>query len=243
MKALVLLLALAASAQTRPEFEVAAVHPAIDDGNHDSDRDSGYYKVHNLSLNRLIAIAWQVDESAISGGPAWVGADTYDINARIPRELAANEDAGREMVQNLLADRFHLAIHHEPRPTAGYALVVAKKGPGMEAAKPDQQGSESNSDGSHLRAKNLTMDAFARRLSRNRDIGKLVVDRTGLKGGFNFSLDWMPDKLEAARDGSPDEAPPILTAIQEQLGLKLERARVTVQAIVIDRVQRPEFDQ
>jgi uncharacterized protein (TIGR03435 family) len=244
MKTLALSLALAAiaAAQIRPEFEVAAIRPAVDDGGHDSDSDRGYYKVHNLTLKRLIASAWQIDESAISGGPSWINADGFDINARIPSELAmAGDDTVRTLMQNLLADRFHLAIHREPRPISGYELVVLKKGPKMELAKAEQQGSETNSNGLHLTAKNITMEQFARRLSRNRDVGKVVVDKTGLTGRYNFSLDWTPEKLESVRDG--DEAPPIFTAIQEQLMLKLESAKVTIQAIVVERAEKPEFDQ
>lgn len=238
--ALAVAFAAIAASQTRFEFEVAAIRPAVDDGGHDSDSDGGYYKIHNLTLKRLIATAWQIDETAISGGPNWVGSDGFDINARIPREPGATKDeAVHEMIQNLLSDRFHLAIHREPRQIAGYELKVDRKGPKMEPAKPEQSGSESHANGSRLEARNNTMEALARRLSRNRDVAKLVVDKTGLKGGFNFTLDWTPEKLEQ----TDDEHPAILIAIQEQLGLKLESAKVTVQAIVIDRAEKPVFDR
>src|SRR6185312_1462983 len=211
---------------TRFEFEVAAIRPAMDDGDQDIDSDGGYLKIHNLTLKRLVSNAWQIDESAISGGPNWAGSDGFDINARIPRATGATkEDALREMVQNLLADRFHLSIHREARQISGYELVVSKRGAKMDPAQPEQQGSESNSNGSRLSAKNYTMEAFVRRLSRMRDIGKPVVDKTGLQGGFNFSLEWTPAALEQTADA---QAPPILTAIQEQLGLKLEAAKITI---------------
>ncbi|HWF06890.1 MAG TPA: TIGR03435 family protein [Bryobacteraceae bacterium] len=243
MKYLTLLLMIMGVAAAQ-EFEVASIRPAIDDGNHDSDSDGGFYKIHNLTLKRLIANGWQVDAGTISGGPSWADSDGFDINARIPREPgAAKEDALREMTRNLLIDRFHLAIHREPRQMAGYELRVVKKGSKMEPARPEQDGSESHSNGSHLGATNYTMEALARRLSRNPDVAKLVVDKTGLKGGFNFALDWTPQQLESSRAGTPDEHPSIFGALEEQLGLKLESAKVTIQAIVIDRATKPEFDQ
>jgi uncharacterized protein (TIGR03435 family) len=243
MKYLTLLLMIAGAAAAQ-EFEVASIRPAVDDGGHDSDSDGGFYKIHNLTLKRLIADGWQVDVGTISGGPNWAESDGFDINARIPREPGATkEEALHEMTRNLLIDRFRLAIHREPRQMAGYELRVAKKGSKMEPARAEQDGSESNSNGSHLGATNYTMEALARRLSRNRDVGKVVVDKTGLKGGFNFALDWTPQSAESARDSSPDEPPAIFAAIQEQLGLKLESAKVTIQAIVIDRAQKPAFDQ
>jgi uncharacterized protein (TIGR03435 family) len=80
------------------------------------------------------------------------------------------------------------------------------------------------------------MEALARRLSRNRDIGKPVVDKTGLTGGFNFELDWRPERLESSSDDSTS----IFTALQEQLGLKLESAKVTTLVIVVDHAEKPD---
>jgi len=97
-----------------------------------------------------------------------------------------------------------------------------------------------NGSNSHLKAENVTMENFARSLSRNRgDIGELVVDKTGLTGGFNFELEWMPDRLETKLDAPSAPRPSIFTALQEQLGLRLESAQVPIQAIVIDRAERP----
>jgi uncharacterized protein (TIGR03435 family) len=242
MRKLAFCLALASFAPAQ-EFEVASIRPAIQDGDHDSDGDQGFYKVHNYTLKRLVAEAWQIDASVVSGGSGWVDSNSYDITAKIPPVAPGQKRADyRVMIQNLLAERFHLVIHWEPHRISGYELVLAKKGPKLERAKPGD-GSESHSNGSRLTATNVTMEAFARRLSRDRDIGKLVVDKTGLTGGFNFMLAWMPEKLEAARDASPDESPSIFAAIQEQLGLRLEAAKVAVQAVVIDRAEKPEVDQ
>jgi uncharacterized protein (TIGR03435 family) len=224
----------------RAEFEVASIHVATDDGHHGSDSDKGFLTTHNLTLKRLIAMAWDVNIGQIYGGPGWVDSDSYDIRAKIPAEFAQqSREKVPLMIQSLLAERFQLAIHREPREVNGYALMVAKKGLKLERANADQEGSSSNSNNTHLKAENVTMEAFAKDLSRNRDVGKLVADKTGLAGGFNFTLDWMADRPEARLDASPDDRPLIFTAIQEQLGLQLESARVPVLAIVIDRAEKP----
>lgn len=250
MKKLTLSMAVAslALAQTpAPEktaaFEVASIHRADDDGNHSSRTNTGFYRIHNFSLKRLIARAYDIDVSQIYGGPSWIDSDSYDITAKIPGDgPQPSDDRVAQMIQSLLADRFHLIVHHEPRQISGYALVLSKKGAKMEHAKPDQQGSRMNASNTHITAENLTMEAFAKDLSRYRDIGEFVVDQTGLKGGFNFTLDWMPERPDSKPDASPDDRPSIFTAVEEQLGLKLERAKVPVQPIVIDRAEKPEID-
>ena len=220
------------------EFEVASIRPAIDDHAHDTDTDRGFFHTHNLTLKRLISDAYRVDMRQIFGGPAWVDSDSYDINAKIPAEFAESRtrDTIPEMLQSLLADRFHLVIHREPRQASGYLLVVTKKGPKMQPTAPDAQGSNSHTKKTHLTAENVSMAGLARYLSRNNDIGAMVIDKTGLTGGFNFELDWAPERVAAASDDRVS----IFTAIVEQLGLKLESAKVPIEAIVIDRAEKPE---
>jgi bla regulator protein blaR1 len=228
--------------EKRREFEVASIRRANDDGDHDSNRDNAIFRTHNLSLKRLISQAYGIDLRQIYGGPNWVDSDSYDINARIAGDaarLTGNEVS--QMIQSLLADRFKLVIHRETRQISGYELVVAKKGARMERAKPDGH-SDLHSNNTHLKAENVTMENFAKSLSRNRDVGELVVDKTGLTGGFNFELDWMPERPDPRADASGDDRSSIFTAVQEQLGLKLESAKVPVPAIVIDRAEKPELD-
>jgi uncharacterized protein (TIGR03435 family) len=224
-----------------PAFEVAAIRVAKDDGSHDNDSDNGIVRIHNYTLKRLISRAWEIDMSQIYGGPNWIDSESYDINAKIPAEFAREYNKVPQMMQNLLTERFGLRIHREPRQTAGYDLVLTKKGSRMESARPDQKGSSSmDSHNSSLKAQNETMEAFARYLSRNRDVGKIVADKTGLTGGFNFELDWTPERIESSPDPSTDDHPSIFTAMQDRLGLKLEPARVDVLAVVIDRAEKPD---
>ncbi len=215
------------------EFEVASIRPAMDDGHHDNDTYKGRWVTHNLTLKRLISMAFDVDEDAVAGGPAWVGSDTYDINAKIPAEyLKWTRDELRHMQQSLLADRFRLTLHREPRQIPGYALVQVKTGSKMAAAKPSDDG-DFSSGNKTLKATNVTMESFARSLSRIRDVSKIVVDRTGLTGSFDFTMEWSPAQAES------DDHPGIFTALQEQLGLRLESTKVPVEAVIIDRAEKP----
>ena len=219
------------------EFEVASVHPTKDDGHHSSHSDDGFLRMHNYTLKRLIAQAYDLDPSQVLAGPSWVDSDSYDINAKIPDEFAktTQRDIVPEMLRSLLADRFQLAVHPESRQVPGFDLVIAKKGSKLEAAKPGNDKSSTNGRNTHLKAENISMPSFARTLSRNSDVGGLVIDKTGLTGGFNFELDWAPDKHDAS-----DDRPSIFNALQEQLGLKLESAKITIQAVVIDKAEKPE---
>jgi uncharacterized protein (TIGR03435 family) len=248
MKIVALSLALAtlALAQTpdptkRAAFEVAAIRPAQDDGNHSSNTDNSLYRTHNLNLKELIARAYDVDISLVSGGPNWIDSAGYDITARIPEEFAQQtRDKLPQMIRSLLAERFQLVVHREPHQVSGYTLVLAKKGPKMEPAKPDEKGSGTSTNNQHLTAHNLTMESFARYLTRNREIGMPVVDKTGLTGSFNFEMEWKPDQLQAKPEASVDDRPSIFTALQERLGLELKSAKVPVLTVAIDRAEKPQ---
>ena len=229
-------------AERKAEFEVASIRPAKDDGSHDSDTDKGLLRIHNFTLKRLIASAYEVDDSEVLGGPSWLDSDSFDITAKIPAEYVDQKPSRvPEMMQGLLADRFHLTIRREARQTPGLALIVARKGPKMDSAKPDAEGSSTHSNRTHLTAQNVSMAQFATRLSRMPEVGQIVVDRTGLTGRFNFELDWLPDR-PGSTEASPDGLPTIFAALQERLGLKLEPAKVTIEAVVVERAERPESD-
>jgi len=222
-------------------FEVAAIRPAKDDGNHSSNSDKGLYRTHNLTLKELIARAYDVDIGQVSGGPGWVDSDSYDITARIPEEFAdQTRDKLPQMIQSLLAERFQLVVHREPKQVSGYALVVAKKGVKMEPAKADEKGSGTSTHNTHLTAHNINMEGFARYLTRNREIGMPVVDKTGLTGSFNFELEWKPDQLQGKPEASADDRPSIFTAMEQGLGLELKSAKVPIVTVVIDRAEKPQ---
>ena len=222
------------------EFEVASIRPSNQKDSQDIDMNQGRFQTRNATLKVLIADAYGIDIKEIFGGPKWVDSDGFDINAKIPEEFAhggTKEKLLRPMVQSLLADRFQLVIHREPRQISGYFLVVAKKWPKMEPAKAGEEANLHSNRG-HLSAENVTIETLARHLSY--DTEKLVVDRTELTGGFDFKLDWMPEKSGPKPEPFSDGGPSIFTAVQEQLGLRLESAQVPIQAIVIDRAEKPD---
>jgi len=144
------------------------------------------------------------------------------------------------MLQTLLAERFHLVVHREPREVAGYSLVLARQTPKMPKAQGTDTGSDIRSNNNHVTAKFVTAEQIARYLSRNRDVAKLVVDQTGLKDKYDFELTWTSAQLNPAVDAATDDRPSIFTAVQEQLGLKLIPAKVPTVVVVIDQAQRPE---
>ena len=237
-RVLVLVVTASALAQT-PTFEVASIRPAQDDGHHDSDRDRGRFVTHNVSLKRLIANAYNIDDDQVLGGPKWVESDGWDINAKIPEEFSkAKPEQIRLMIADLLATRFHLTVHQESRQVAGYSLVLVAPAPKMMPANDGGSGSDFSSHNTLLTARYVTMDQFARWLSRNGEVGKHVVNNTGIAEDhhFDFALEWSP----AQADGTaPTDKPIIFTALQEQLGLKLSPAKVTTQTVIIDRADHP----
>ena len=241
---LIICLAVQLPAQTsnatkKVEFEVASIRPAIDDGHHSSDGDRAFLQLHNLTLKRLIAGAYEVDIRMVYGGPKWIDTDGYDINAKLPAELAEQR---REMVprmlQSLLADRFHLVIHRSPDQISGYFLVVTKGGPKMKAG--EAGGAHMRTNNTHLKAQNTDMESFAKELSRYSDVGKPVVNKTGLPGAYDFELDWMPEPRGNAPENTQDDRSSIFTALQTQLGLRLEAAKIPISAVVIDRAEKPD---
>jgi len=238
--AILLILAAALFAQTSPAFEAAPVKPASPDAtDFGVDTDPGLLRVEAQTLRDMVRIAYGVNDSQIAGGPKWASSDRFDITGR------ANGPAGERelyaMLQNLLADRFKLAIHRETRTAQGYALVVAKGGIKMQKS----ESTESNSTGGRGRidAQGVSMSKFAERLSRV--VRAPVEDATDTPGGFNFTLVWSPDNPSTKPLGSDrpavddSNAPSIFTALQEQLGLKLESRKVTMEVIVIDRAEKP----
>ena len=136
------------------------------------------------------------------------------------------------MLQALLAERFKLEVHREPKVMSAYALVVAKGGPKMTAVEAGK-GSSMNTNNNHLTAKNTTMQRLADYLARQ--TGRPVVDQTELKGAFDFTLEWTP---EESKSTSADAGPSLFTALQEQLGLKLQTHKLPVDILVVDHMER-----
>ena len=201
----------------------------------------------NQTVNNLIEGAYNLTPRAVSGGPAWVDSDSYDILAKTPGEVRPNRDEQMAMLRTLLADRFKLKFHREQKEFSIYALSVAKNGPKLK------EGKEPPGDprplifylsprAVMLPGRNASMADLASAFQRAA-LDRPVVDKTGLAGRFDFDLEWTPEESQfngAGLKGTAESTQPeLFTAIQQQLGLRLEAARGPIAVLVIDHVERP----
>ena len=209
---LLLLVASVAWAQT-PAFEVASVKPNVSvTENSGENTAAGRFTATNDTLKQLLQLAFDVKGFQITGGPGWLDAARYDI------------------VATTLADRFALKFHRETRELTVYSLAVAKNGPKLTTHQGAGYSSSSSAAGS-MSATKATMAMLASRLERQ--LGRTVADRTGLTGEYDYKLTWAPD--QAADSAGPS----IFTALEEQLGLRLDSAKGPVEIIVIESAEKP----
>jgi uncharacterized protein (TIGR03435 family) len=241
------------SAAAPPTFDIASIHinNTETDGRHHIVNDPGesHFRTVNLPLRDLIQFAYGLPDSQILGGPAWIKSIMFDIDAKsdplVDAQLHAlsSEQARHQkqsMVQALLADRFQLKEHQETRQLPVYALVVAKGGPKFNPSEINGTTIDIGRTRLHVAGSDDTISILARTLARTLD--RVVLNQTGLSGRYDLSMQWTPDDAPTTMlNGAPDpSAPPgIFTAIQEQLGLKLESTRGPVSVLVIDSVDMP----
>jgi uncharacterized protein (TIGR03435 family) len=201
----------------------------------------------NYSIRDLIAAAFSLTPRAVIGGPAWLDSEHYDIQAITAADIEPNVDERMRMIRQLLADRLHLTFHREEREFPVYVLSVARNGPKLKesasppTAAPDLVNHLSRTDGVSLPARNATMAQFAAMMQRS-IFDRPVVDRTALTARYDFDLEWNPDETQfsgALKEITNSPKPGFLTALQEQLGLRLESTKGPVLAMVIDRIDHP----
>lgn len=241
----------AASSIPAPQFDVAAIHlHEPQPHEHNSIWSSpwdGKFKAENISVISLIHWAFEMPDTRILYAPGWARTTYFNIEAEA--DTAVDEqlkpltsDAGRQvkekMVQALLADRFKLVTHTETRELPIYVLVVAKGGPKLGASKQDGTTVSTGNGRIEVQASD-SVATLAEELSKV--VGRDVVDRTGIDGRYDLKLRFTPDEGPGLLNGQPDPnpPPPLFTALQEQLGLKLEPAKGPVQVLVIDHVEMP----
>jgi uncharacterized protein (TIGR03435 family) len=244
----------AQSPTPRPKFgafEVATIKPVASDakqGRYITMQGVNRFIEKDYTLKLLIAAAYDLNPRTISGGPSWIETDHYDIAALTPGEVRPTHDEQMAMLRNLLAERFSLTFHREPKVFSIYELQVAKSGPKLKESAPDSDVPPSVGPGVvHpqrivLPARNATLGEFASLLQRA-ILDRPVVDKTGLSKRYDFDLEWAPDETQFGGDvpAASTEAPaaPLFSAIQEQLGLRLVATRGPVDALVIDKAERP----
>ena len=227
-------MACGASGQSAPAFEEASVKPVPPPGANGTpthvSEDPGMINYSGLSLLDLLTVAFHVKPRQVDG-PEWLGSARYHIKAKLP--AGATEDQIPRMLQTLLTNRFKLAAHQETKVIPVYALVVGKNGPKVKQAEGEDGlvRLSSSHNGGKLTG-HLTIELLADRLSSLLD--RPAVDMTGLKGAFEIKLAWSND-IDA-------NAPPLCTAVQEMLGLKLDPRKAHVEFLVIDHVERVPSD-
>ena len=235
------------AADAHPAFEVATIKPSAPDARGVGLRlRGGELAVENLSLSDLMKFAWQVQAREIVGGPGWMATDKWDIEAKPDMPGMPSHDQLNEMIRKLLADRFALRLHEEKREMAAYVLTVGKDGPKLtKSADASVLGGFTMGPLGVMHAGGASMGDFTHVLQGD-ILDRPVVDKTGLEGRWDFTLQWMPDDTQFAGMKVPgpaaddaDTLPPLFTAIQEQLGLKLEPQRADVPVLVIDHVDHP----
>lgn len=273
--AIVLAVRAQAAAQTTGaglKFDVASIKPAAPDSEHFMfgirPMPGGGINAANVTLKLLIQNAYGVRDFEISGGPGWIGTARYNIEAKPDSPAGPNE--WKEMLKNLLADRFQLAFHRETKEFPVYALMLARKdgklGPGMVESKeggcvardpskplgPPGPGQKQFCGNvlmglSQMTATASTAADIAPLLSFA--VGRKVIDKTGLTGKYDITLKYTPDENQRAMmmpPGAPPTpargdapGPSLFSALQEQLGLKLEAQKAPVEILVIDRAEKP----
>jgi bla regulator protein BlaR1 len=221
------------SPATTSRFEVASIKPNVSVRDHSSISfpPGGRFSATFETLDRIIINAYRIKDYQLSGGPSWLYSERFDIDARA--EGNPSRVQMRSMVQSLLADRFHLAIHRETKDRAVYALVAGQGRTSLQKA-PDRPTNGLEIGTGRLTGVGASMGEFSDQLSRMLD--RPVIDKTGFVGLFDFKLEYSPVE---ARPDADAALPDIFSAIPEQLGLKLEATKAPVEVIVIDSVERP----
>lgn len=251
------LLPLAISACWAQSFEVASIKPNAANDHRVMVRmqPGGRYSATGMSTRMLITQAFDLREFQVIGAPDWTASDRFDINAKAESSVERITPAQlRPMLKSLLVERFQLKYHEETKELPVYKLVVAKGGAKLKpSAAP--QGAPSGQPApqmmrvgrGQLNANAATVASVARMISMQ--LGRDVIDNTGLEGNYDVNLEWTPEPGQGG--GFPGPLPPgavppadnngptLFTALQEQLGLRLESAKAPVTVLVIDSIAKP----
>jgi uncharacterized protein (TIGR03435 family) len=255
--------------EPKPSFEVASIKPTSSkDSFINLRKGSGRFIAQNTTVKQLILWAYDIQNYQVSNAPGWIGKDRYDIEAKTANPKESNDHINL-MLQSLLEERFKLKIHCEKREIPTYSLVIAKGGHKLQSVEKENRGTFSG--GISPDGKTSISDASAQSnpfkntpgLANINMLGgsdirhfadilsnilpRKVVDKTGLTGRFEISLEWMPDTKppnvvatsERATTAPEITGPSIFTALEEQLGLKLESDRDQGEFFVIDSVDKP----
>jgi len=247
---------------TTPKFVSVSIKPHPSEGNGFvmskmmMSPINGDFTANNVSPHSLLQLAYHIQDTQLAGEPEWFKSTTYDIDAKVDQSVVdemhkLSEDqrnlVNQHMLQQFLADYFKVTLHQESRDLPVYELLIAEGAPKLQKA--DKHGFMHMGVG-ELSSQGTPVTLLTAQLSQR--LGRTVVDKTGLDGDYAFNLHWTPDAEEQARiraAGLPPElmkagqpaasGPPLLTAVEEQLGLKLQPQTERVQVLVIDHAEQP----
>ena len=246
-----------------PTFDVVSIKRVTDIRNRRSvgQQPGGKFVISGMTIAPAIRSAYPADVSDIVGAPAWMDSETYDLTAQAGRDVP--RDQMEAMLRAMLADKFKLLVHYEIQDRPVYALVLARAdgrlGPDIKQSDLDcdaiqaarragsTEPAPATSNGapacgmSMRGEQGMTVLLGARPLSAlasslGSPTGRPVIDKTGLKGNYDVTLRYVE---QPSANASPDTPPELFTALQEQLGLKLEADRAPLKVLVIDRIERP----
>lgn len=241
-----MLLAASLCSQPAPQFDAASVKPDTSGVRNQSQTTDGRtFRATNVPARTLIRQAYGLmfEDYRLVGAPDWTNFERFDVVATLPEQAPKNQTPA--MLRNLLADRFKLAVHTETRESPTYALVLTRKdgrlGPQLKhaardcgASAPQPTPGEDNPCalriGKDISGRGQPMAQLAKTLLQF--AGRSIEDRTGLTGGFDFDI-------QASEISGDNDLPSIFTAIQDQLGLKLETTKAPVEFVVVDSIDRP----
>jgi len=251
-----------------PKFEVASIKPAVplgplglrfDEHGGPGSTDPGIFDCRNCSLYQLVTEAYGITHPMLEfSGPDWLDSVRFDVSAKLPE--GATKEQFRSMRQNLLSERFHLAVHREKKPMPVYELTVLKKGPKFKEsqpgpvskAEPGPSRARADADGRPILAPGMSMAMTAKYGALHSESESMqwladrltsvlhtpVIDHTGLKGTYDFVLSWANEEANSGDIAASNAGPGLSDAVQEQLGLKLEQKKGLGDVLVVDHIDK-----
>jgi uncharacterized protein (TIGR03435 family) len=233
-----------------PGYEVATIKPSKPEQQGRGFTLQGRHLVaRNFTVEGLITLAYNLHGTQVTGGPDWIKTDHFDMDVLPDHEGLPSLDQARGIVRKLLADRFGLKFHNDTKELSVYVLSVAKTGPkltksGSDPSSPPGMGGPPG----RMNMRNGSMAEFAQVMQGIMD--RPVLDQTGLKDRYDLTLRWTPDESQYggrippqntgdSSAASADAPPPLFTAIQEQIGLKLDAMKAPAKVMVIESVAKP----
>jgi uncharacterized protein (TIGR03435 family) len=234
----------------RPEFEVASVkrQSFTGQGSVGVGVRGDTLDAEHVSLLSLVLFAYNLRGVQLSGGPSWAGSDDlmnselYQVIAKASGDPPPPMETFRQMLQALLADRFKLQVRHQQKELPIYNLVVNKGGPKLKQSPADAKFYFAISNKGRISVRIVATHVTMQELIDQQLVGytdRPVFDKTGLATPYDFTLEFAVENPRSGQEGGPNDGPALVTAVQEQLGLKLEPGTAPFDTIVIDHAERP----